>query len=444
MNIRVAIPPHFTREREYILDVFFHHYLGLSFALEYLPEGSEPCWLIRMDGGQEILVEDHFFSRIPQGRDYKEATRIPASVPRARVPLTPEEDIPVIYGRPHLEVDGQTVRCGIDIFSSAFFMLTRWEETVLPDRDAYHRFPGSSSLAFREGFLLRPVVNEYLELLKNMMRSVAPAIKFKEQKFRQVVSCDVDHLRYNHLRKMAGAIFRYKSLKKFKNRIGHLILNRNPLVDNVFYIAGLNESLGHRVEFNIIPLSTGPKDEPVDYFRSSWKSLLARLVEKGHSIGFHPGIETSGNPELFAASVRKYRQILENIQYPYYEMGGRQHYLRWDHQITPQLWEAHGFAYDSTLGYADQAGFRCGTCWPFPVFDIYRKKKLQLKEMPLIAMECSVIEYEGLGYSPAALNKFLHLKSVTKKYGGVFTFLWHNSHFETEQDFEFYEAVLKA
>lgn len=444
MALTVAFPPQFIPEREYVLDVFFRHFMRLSYGVEYLPESSDPCWIIRLDGGQEIVIEDHFFSRVPRGRDYKEVTRIPASVPRARLPLTPEEDIPVIYGRPHLELQGQTIRCGVDIFSSAFYMLSRWEETVLTDRDAYDRFPGSSSLAFKEGFLLRPVVNEYLEFLKNMIRTVAPGFKFQEFLFRQAVSCDVDHLKYNPFRKLAGAIFRYKSLKKFTNRLGHLLLHRNPLEENVYFIARLNESLGQRVEFNIIPLSTGPQDEPVDYFRSSRKSLLSRLVQEGHTIGFHPGIETSRNPDLFAASARKYRQILENIQYPFAHVGGRQHYLKWDHQITPQLWEAQGFAYDSTLGYADQAGFRCGTCLPFPMFDIYRRKKLQLTEAPLIAMECSIIEYEGLGYSPSALNKFLHLKSVTKKYGGVFTFLWHNSHFETEKDFEFYEAILKA
>ncbi|MCS6982512.1 MAG: polysaccharide deacetylase family protein [Flavobacteriales bacterium] len=444
MNIRVAIPPQFTQEREYILEVFFRHYLGLSYTVEYLPEGSEPCWIIRMDDGPEIVVEDHFFSRIPQGRDYREASRIPTTVVRAKLPMTPEEDIPVVYGRPFLEVGAPSVRCGVDIFSSAFFMLSRWEETVLPDRDDYQRFPGSSSVAYKQGFLLRPIVNEYLELLKNMLRSVAPAIQFKKHTFQQRVSCDVDLLRYNHLRKIAGAIIKYRSFKKLKKSLENLRRWKNPLEENMFFIAKLNEGLGQRVEFNIIPLSTGPHDEPINYRSASKRKLLSQLAERGHLIGFHPGFNTSDNPELFAQSVARYRQILENIHYPFSDVGGRQHFLKWSHEITPQLWEAHGFSYDSTLGYADRAGFRCGTCWPFPVFDIFRKKTLRLMEVPLIVMEYTVIKYENLEYSAEALSRFFYLKSVTKKYDGVFTFLWHNSHFETEKDFEFYEAILKA
>ena len=45
------------------------------------------------------------------------------------------------------------------------FMLSRYEEVVKSDRDRFDRFPASASLAAQEGFLNRPIVNEYLEIL---------------------------------------------------------------------------------------------------------------------------------------------------------------------------------------------------------------------------------------------------------------------------------------
>ncbi len=78
-----------------------------------------------------------------------------------------EKDIPIIYGTDKLEITEQNqniITCGIDIFASSFFMLTRWEEYVNKNRDRHNRFPAIESLAFKNDFLSRPVVNEYVEM----------------------------------------------------------------------------------------------------------------------------------------------------------------------------------------------------------------------------------------------------------------------------------------
>ncbi len=67
--------------------------------------------------------------------------------------------------------------------------------------------------------------------------------------------------------------------------------------------------------------------------------------------------------------------------------GGRQHYLRWNAPATWRNYAEAGLDYDTTLSYADHAGFRCGTCHPFPVFDVERNTALDLLEYPLIVRE---------------------------------------------------------
>jgi hypothetical protein len=86
-------------------------------------------------------------------------------------------------------------------------------------------------------------------------------------------------------------------------------------------------------------------------------------------------------------------------------LGGRQHYLRWETPTTVRLWDANGLDYDITLSYADRPGFRCGTCFEYPMFDSVEQRALKLRQRPLIVMECSVIaeRYLGLGYSDEAL-----------------------------------------
>ncbi len=102
--------------------------------------------------------------------------------------------------------------------------------------------------------------------------------------------------------------------------------------------------------------------------------------------------------------------------------------------------------WDSTCSYADKEGFRCGICYEFSVFNILTRKKLQLKEKPLIVMECSVIEdiYMGLGYSEKAFEVMQDLKQKCFKYNGNFSLLWHNSHFKTGDDKKMFEEVVQC
>lgn len=101
-------------------------------------------------------------------------------------------------------------------------------------------------------------------------------------------------------------------------------------------------------------------------------------------------------------------------------------------------------SYDSTLGYADRPGFRCGTCFEYTAFDVVSDQPLSLRIRPLIAMDCTVIaeRYLGLGSTEAAYEKFNELKNSCRKVGGGFTLLWHNSFFCTVNDFKTYQRLV--
>jgi len=81
------------------------------------------------------------------------------------------------------------------------------------------------------------------------------------------------------------------------------------------------------------------------------------------------------------------------------------------------------------LGYADKEGFRCGVCYEYSVFDIISRKKLNLKEKPLVVMEGSLTTYQP-NITPKEMEETIKkLTKKVKKYNGEFVFLWHNSSF---------------
>ena len=80
----------------------------------------------------------------------------------------------------------------MDVFGGAFFMLSRYEEFVVADRDRYGRFAGTSSIAHREGFLGCHSSTPTWSLLELALEHLWPRLPRPAQHFRVALSHDVD------------------------------------------------------------------------------------------------------------------------------------------------------------------------------------------------------------------------------------------------------------
>ncbi len=113
--------------------------------------------------------------------------------------------------------------------------------------------------------------------------------------------------------------------------------------------------------------------------------------------------------------------------------------------ITWRNWNEAGLNYDSTLSYADYAGFRCGICYEFLVFDLEKRQVLPLRERPLVVMEGSILGEQYMNLSgKEALSYMLMLKELCQQVNGDFTLLWHNSSFAEPGQWEMYSQVIRG
>jgi hypothetical protein len=108
--------------------------------------------------------------------------------------------------------------------------------------------------------------------------------------------------------------------------------------------------------------------------------------------------------------------------------GGRQHYLRFHVPTTWRQWEQAGLQYDSTMGFADYEGFRCGTCHPYRPFDLEQDREMMIEEVPLIVMDTSLFHYRKMSHDQGK-DRVLDLACRCAEVGGTFTLLWHNTSF---------------
>jgi hypothetical protein len=107
-------------------------------------------------------------------------------------------------------------------------------------------------------------------------------------------------------------------------------------------------------------------------------------------------------------------------------LGGRQHWLRF---TLPQLVEGvarSGAAYDASLGWPAQIGFRAGLCAPFPPYDFEREAAAPFLELPLLAMDRALL---GTSHTGAA-DQLSQALAASRQYGwGGVSLLWHPTAF---------------
>jgi hypothetical protein len=325
---------------------------------------------------------------------------------------------------------GAGADCHVDIVAGAFFMLSRYEETVVPAVDAFDRFPAESSIAYQEGFLQEPVVNQYAEQLLKMLRVAGFAGERRRwwgtTPWAIALTHDVDQLhRFPRGRLPALAVARslIGRAPAGAPRLRDLLLDyvrtaahrKADEYDCLEEMATWELSVGMRAAYYFLGDSTGRHG--ADYVTDAPDTVarMKTIASLGHEIGFHAGFLAYTNADRFHEELSRLRSAGLAVT------GGRQHYLRWQTPATWRLWEAEGLAYDATLGYSSAAGFRCGTCLPFHPYDIENHREMLISEWPLMFMDATYLSSWSEGTK--ALDSVLR---ECQRYGGALVLLWHN------------------
>jgi hypothetical protein len=442
--LRISLPESQRPERSWICGVLLGEFLGLDVELAF-DHGDT----VRIGAaGRTLRLPDVFLA----GAASPDATPRRWSVARSGLDARLcEASVPVLFGAPGFTIDaGGNAALALDVFGSAFFMLARYEESVSPARDGHGRFPASQSLAVRQGFLDRPIVDEYVEILWAAMHRLWPTLVRKRRVARKLISCDVD-LPFDPAcasigrlgKRLVGRAVRERSLSALCATAGNYWAvrrgnqARDPYWQALSWMMDVNERAGNQVTFNFIPERTdGDMDHAPGIDDGRMRALLRAVHARGHLVGIHPGYRTYRHPDTFARSAAALRRAIDEEGIRQDELGGRQHYLRWDVRTTPQLWAANDLAYDSTLSYPTIAGFRTGTCHEYTMYDLVGRRPLTVKQRPLVVMENAVIDDPnmGLGHGDQALAAMRRYKQRCARVDGDFTLLWHNSSFAGDDD----------
>ncbi|MBO4699208.1 polysaccharide deacetylase family protein [bacterium] len=462
-KIFVKSPASFENERRYIFDVIFSEFLGLEYEVSF-SDDAKKIEIIPENG--TILLSDTFFS-MDRSLWLKEGSMPETPLKKVDKKDFPfdfksaADDIPVIYGdeNPETIQEDSVIKIGIDIFGSAFFMLTRYEEVVMKDeKDMHSRFPATASLAFKEGFLTRPIVNEYVEILWSALAKLDPELVRKERKFEFVLTHDVDKpFKFlfmspkRFVKLLAADLLKRRSFKQaFRDFCGFITVKSGKTgcdPYNTFNkIMDFSEETGVRSHFYFIAENYGKLlNSDYDLYNEKIVEIIENIKKHGHIAGLHVSYDAAHDAEKMKKEAAKFLEIAGKVGLDTGLLEARHHFLRVSVPESWRIMEECGIKRDLSLSFADYAGFRSGTCYEYPLFDLPAGKELNLIEIPLIVMECSVIDerYMNCGVGEKSFEFIKSLMNTTALFDGKFVLLWHNNRFEDSGETALYMKLLR-
>lgn len=312
-----------------------------------------------------------------------------------------------------------------DIFAASFFLVSRYEEYLEHEPDEHGRFKATSSLACQNGFLGIPVVDLWTKEFAKALLKIYPTIAFRSNEFKSLLTIDSDqpfaYLGKNMLRSFGGMI---RDLMKKSGHAGDrykVVTHEKKDPYEVYdYITGKIEKYGTDVKFFFPTGEHSKYDKNPSWKNEEYRELINRIAGK-YAIGIHPSYFSSENQCTIKDEVAR----LKNVTGKDITLG-RFHFIR---LFTPKSYVSlseSGITEDYSMGYPDEPGFRAGIARPYLFYDVSEDRQTNLRIFPFQVMDATLYQYKNL--DPAASKEIiLKLINETRRAGGLFVSLWHNT-----------------
>ncbi len=288
------------------------------------------------------------------------------------------------------------INCSVDIIASAFYILSLENERQSYQRKKFNRFSQSYSIIGEEIYE-KPFIEYYIQLLFVFIYEMMKLNNIKrnrkhlwpnEHQFALILSHDLDRIR---------TVTGTKIKRKLKETING---TDKKFVHTVLFeiILYLIKNRGWTTKFKSIKTIESQYNAHSTFFIASKHRLIedpkyrlnSQILKRGikiiremdSEVALHGSIKSAENSDFLMEE----KQILENQSGRKID-GIRNHYLSFSEKCTFDIIEKNQFQYDSTLGFSEKIGYRCGISLPFKPFNLKKNQSFGFWELPLILMD---------------------------------------------------------
>lgn len=311
-----------------------------------------------------------------------------------------------------------------DIFGASFYLISRYEEYLLHLKDDFGRFNPSSSLAFKNRFLNKPIVDFWIKRFKQSFLNFYPDYSFKKDKFKLVtcleVPCAFDFKGKGLIRTLGGFlrdVIRLDIYRIYRRIPAFLNLKKDPL-DNYSNWIKLNKANGIETSVFFLFSNFSRYDRNLSVYS---KSFIEKIKDVSDlcEVSLLSSFSSSENHML----LENEKTMLQSIIHRSIKKT-RQNLLKIDFPSTYRNFARLGFTQDFSLQYYDLPGFRASTTNPFYFFDLENEIETKLLINPICATDRVLKIYK----KPLVARQVLEeITRYVKEVDGVMTLVLNNS-----------------
>lgn len=312
-----------------------------------------------------------------------------------------------------------------DIFASSFYMISRYEEYLDFQPDEHGRFKGSDSLAFKNNFLTIPIVDLWSKEFAKALLNRFPTLAFRRNEFKTILTLDSDQP-FKYLGKSLlvsfGGFLRDMTSKEHNAGERYKVLRHEKKDPFEVYDYIIDNIKRYKTDsWFFYPTGNSSRyDNNPSWKREEYRALIKKITDQYNS-GLHPSYLSSGNYPILEKELSRLKDITKRDI-----ISSRFHYIRLRFPSSYRDLIKAGIKEDYSMGFADEPGFRAGIARPFFFYDVREDSPSNLKIIPFEVMDATLYQYKKLN-AAASKEVILNLIEETRRVGGQFVSLWHNT-----------------
>jgi hypothetical protein len=312
-----------------------------------------------------------------------------------------------------------------DVFSAAFYLMSRYEEYLPFINDKYGRFTATESIAFQNGFLQKPLIDFWAIDLGKKLKARFPSLILRQLEYNFIPSIDVDAAyAYKHkgfLRTIGGylKVLRDMNFKELQQRNLVFLGKEEDPFDTFDYLFELHDKHNLKAIFFILFAEYGTNDKNTPTHNRNFRELLAYISDHA-KVGIHPSYTSN---TIVAKSKKEVRELSKCIHREI--IASRQHFLILHLPSTYRNLINLGITDDYSMGYPGQIGFRASTTRSFLFYDLEMEYTTALRIHPFAAMEGTLRDYLQMNPQQAE-QAYRKIIDEVKAVNGTYISIWHN------------------
>lgn len=418
---------------KYILNVFLKDYLGLDYSITQNPVLFEQHDSLKINYSSQKFIKEGI-KIVPAGVLFESGIK--------------DHHIEVHDNQQFFKIFFKTSgHIPFDLFSAAFWLLSRYEEYLPFKQDKYNRFDVKNSLAFQYDFIQIPLVNLWFSEFQKIICEKYNKVKIEAHQFSYLSTIDIDNaykFKFKGIMRSAGGFVKCLLALDFEaiKERARVVFNRSvDPFDSYKFLLEIQKKYTINVMYFFLLGDYGVNDKNHPANNKNFQVLIKHLADYA-KIGIHPSYKSNNNLNQLRIEINR----LANITHRDIK-NSRQHFSMMSFPETYQALLQAGIVHDYSMGYGNYNGFRASYCMPFNWYDLDSEQETNLVIHSFCLIE-TTLKYNNKAKNTNAVSYALPYINEVKKYKGELISIVHNDTMGSAKEWEgwqeVYENIVKA